>query len=682
MLCVVLCTTTARAQPSTLPMTPRRDTSKDKTNTGKWHSTDVIIYYELLGKKEQYKDDSEIHVFHRRLFQQPWSRDMGNPGSPILNLLFTPENRVGPTLGYHINNPYRFVPDSLKFYNTNKPYTLFSYQASGRQENIASVMHSQNVRPNWNVTADYRKISSPGQYQIQRNNHDNAGLSTNYKSLDKHYQLYGGIVYNKQQHDENGGVLNRDFLDSAAFNNRKIVPTAYENNAYSSTRSTVSNVQRDVAVMLHHTYMWGRTDTTFYEDDTSAYNYALTPRFGITHRASISSEKHTYKDLAPDSVWYTPLFYKSFPNKGTGYYSRGADSVIGIQKWVKADTRVLFEGFAGKAGNQIRFSAGAGIRYDRFVAEPVTVPIPDTPFFANSSDKTGNGSTYITGNIDKEALTPGAWAYGGHLMLLTTGGYAGNLSVDGYIGKKLKKLDGSITAGASQQLGSAPYSLTNYQNAYVRKFFDFGNESITRLYATAESRKLKMSGGISGWLVNNYIYLSDEGLPKQYDGSYTVPQVWLRKIFKVGSFYLDNEIVYQPVAEGAPVNVPAVMGRHQLSLERAVFRNALKFATGIEARYNTAYAPAGYNAQWNRFYYQNSDKIENLPEVSVFFNFRIKRFRAFIAGDNLQQLLGANAILYTGMPVRSRTTGEVLYNPVYAMPNMQLRFGFSWIMVN
>ena len=70
---------------------------------------------------------------------------MGNLGSPVNNLMFTPEDRAGPSLGYHINDVYRMNVDSLNYYSTNRPYSIFSYQLGSKLEQTASIMHSQNT---------------------------------------------------------------------------------------------------------------------------------------------------------------------------------------------------------------------------------------------------------------------------------------------------------------------------------------------------------------------------------------------------------------------------------------------------------------------------------------------------------------------------------------------------------
>ena len=128
---------------------------------------------------------------------------------------------------------------------------------------------------------------------------------------------------------------------------------------------------------------------------------------------------------------------------------------------------------------------------------------------------------------------------------------------------------------------------------------------------------------------------------------------------------LDNELVYQQKTGNAPVNIPSVTGRHQLSIETRLFHNALKVATGIDVRWHTAYEPAAYSPFFARFYYQEGYRINNLPETALFFNFKIKNFRAFLMGDQLQAF-GKNIIVAPGYPAQ----------------DAMLRFGFNWALIN
>ncbi len=670
------------AQPNTIANAPQRDTNANKTNTTKWRDEEAKITYEKLNSGRIGYPDTSLHTFQRSPFTKSWYTDLGNLGSPANNLLFTPEDRVGPTLGYHIFDIYRFNADSLAFYSTTRPYSIFNYQLGSKLEQTAGIMHTQSIRPNWNFAVEYHKTNSPGFFKIQRNNHDNACLSTNFKSLDKHYTLYAGLVYNKEQHDENGGTIDTaGELSDPTYSDRKTIPTAYANDLYSATRSTVTNMQRDFTALLQHSYTWGRTDTT-YNADSTQYSYSLVPWFSITHKMEVSSEKHVYKDLAPDSTRYTSLFTQSFINRG-GYYAIGTDSVFVQQKWFWIDNKLLLNGFIGKPGHQLKFSAGIGNRYDQFISTPVSNLINDSlpkQVYSVGVDRSSIISNYLEGELRKEALHPKEWEYGANTKFFITGTDAGNFLLNMALGKEFK--NSSFLAGFREQLNSAPYSYTNYENRFTKQFFSFSNESVSMLYATLSINKIRLSAGVRSYFIGNYIYLDDSERPAQYTIPFTLNQAWIRKVFKVGNFFLDNELVYQQLPDNAPVNVPALMGRHQFSFERAMFKRALKIAAGVEVRYNTAYHPAGYDAVLNRFYYQHTLFVGNTPQASVFLNFRIKRFRAFIMGDQLQQIFVRNTILYTGTPLPITEASGAQAIPVYAAPNTLLRFGFTWALVN
>lgn len=659
------------AQPTTMPMGRQVDTSSNKTNNNTWKNEEATISYELLHSEARRLPDTGLHTFQRRPFVQPWSRDLGNPGSPVYNLQFTPDDRVGPSLGYHIFDTYRFQLDSIRFYNTTRPYSDFRYTLGSKLEQAAGIMHTQNIKPNWNFMLEYRKVNAPGFYKIQRNNHDNAVLSTNYKSLNKRYALYAGLVYNKEQHDENGGIVNDSDLNNTSYADRKTLNTAFQNTAYSTTRSSITNVQRDFGFVLKHAYTWGPIDTT-YNADSTEFKAVLHPRFSISHKLEISTEKHTYKDLAPDSARYTPLFNYPFA-AGAGYYVRGGDSVYMQQKWFWVDNKLMLNGFIGKGANLVGFSAGAGNRYDEFGISPA---------YGINLDRSKYISNYIAGDIKKEALKEGQWQYDAHALFYLTGNYAGNFNFNASIGKYISPIRSGFQAGFRQVLGTAPYAYKQYENVYAQTSYSLKDESITSLFALLNVSKFNFQVGLRNYVLSNYIYLDSARTPKQTATVFSVNQVWLRKMFRLGHFYIDNELIYQQTSAGTPVNVPELMGRHQFSYEGALFKKALTVATGAEVRYNTAYHPAGYDAQLNRFYYQQQVYINNTPELSVFLNFSVKHFRAFIMVDQLNQLFARNTILFAGVPVYNFYNNGQYNMPVYAAQSTMLRLGFSWILIN
>ncbi len=631
--------------PPTLTNTPQqRDTTTRKTNTNKWSSNDVQIHTTQAWSQQKKYPDSSVHTFHRRPFIQPWHRDLGNLGSPVRNLLFSPREQIGLSLGYDIFDVYRFRTDSILYYNTTRPYSEFIFRLGSKAEQMAQILHTQNIQPNWNVAVQYRKLTSPGFYKIQRNNHDNMAASTHYQSRNQRYTLFGAIAYNKLQHDANGGLIADSLLNDERFGDRQTIPVGFDNDAYSIRRSSVTNMHRDLSVLVQQRYTRGPVDTLYSEDSTQ-FSTHLTPRFSISHRLGFSSEKFQYKDMRPDSLRYAPLFQATII---------ASDSIQMDQIWHRADNRLMLDGFLGPEDRQLQFSAGFGNRYDQF-----------TTAYVSDADKRNVFSNYLIGSIGKEALEQGQWFYQADAQLYITGQPAGDFVLSANLGKSLKRI-GELSVGFRQQLSEAPYNYTLYQNQYARIENSLSKQSTTLLYGQFHSERLKLSGGVRNYVMGNYIYLGGNQLPAQHADVFNLTQAWARKAFHLGVFVLDNEIVFQQTTANAPVNIPQLMGRHQLSIESRLFRNALQMATGLEVRYHTPYYADGYSPFMGRYYYQTAYEINNKPEGSVFFNFRIKRLRAYIMIDQLQQFFYTNNIAAPGYPVQ----------------NAMLRFGFNWVMIN
>ena len=630
--------------PITLQNAPQRDTGIT-TNSSDWQDEKTVIYFQRLHSQKKYYPDSTLHSFHRRSFLQPWYSNTGNSGSPVINMFFTPEYRTGPTLGYHAFDPYRFILDSLYYYNTTRPYSEFSYQLGSKAEQQISVLHTQNISPHWNFSAQYRKINSPGFYKIQRTTTDNGAITTNYHSPKEHYRLNASIVYNKEQNDENGGIVADSFLSLDEYDNRQVIPVRFQDPTYSNRRSPVTNLHRDAGLLLQHSYTIGKADTTYNEDSTQFF-YKLIPKFRITHRLQIESQKQQYKDYRPDSLIYLDIFQSSFPN---------GDSVFTAQKWFYIDNALLLNGFIGKEGKQLEVNGGIGIRSDRFTTE-----------FATGETSNSYISNYLTGSFTKEALQPKQWSYNGFAKFYFTGQTAGSFLVNVSLGKDISKSLGAVNIGFQQELNNAPYNYTIYRNAFYLREKNYNKESITRLFATWNNAAWKLSAGVRNYLIANYIYIDASQNFNQYATAFNLTQFWLGKRFKFGIVVLDNEVPYQQKTTGAPVNVPTLMGKHKLSIETFVFKRALQIATGVDARYHTPYESAGYSAFFNRFYYQDAVTVSNVPEVALFFNFKVKNFRAYIMADQMQQLFVENNITA----------------PNYPAQNFMIRFGFNWVMIN
>lgn len=630
---------------------PQLDTTR-RQNTPDWRNTSVQVSCRQSNSNAWQKPDSSIRYLHRRPFLQGWATDLGNQGSAIQELFFRPEQygRIGIRLGYPAYDRYRLDPDSLLYYNTTNPYSVFRYQLGSKLEQVAQILHTQNISPRWNFAAQYRKTTSPGFYKIQRINQDNGALNTHYISANQRYELFGAAVYNKEQQDENGGIVADSFLASDRYGDRATIPVYFQNDGYSPRRSSVTNMLRDWQVLLQHGYTWGRTDTT-YNADSTRYSAVLQPRFRLAHRLSLGQQKHVFRHMRADSAAWASFFTEGLA---------AGDSIQSTQAQGWVDNFFSLNGFIGKK-QELLLTAGVGNRLDFLYTDYVTG--------REQSHYVGN---YLQGLLEKKADSAGQWLYEAGAQLFVTGPVAGNFFVHGKAGRKLRNF-GEISVFFRQDLRRPAYDFEVFRNAFYEERNSLDPESITQIGAHATIDRWGLNAGLRHYLLANYTYLSapDKGvsngrLEVHQSDAFNLSQLWLSKLFRLGKFYLDNELVLQQATGTAPVNRPFLLGRHQLWLESPLFSQNLMIATGLQVRYQSHYAPAGYAPFYNRYYYQAAYEVSHQPELSVFFNFRVKRFRAYLSGDQLQALWWQPNIAAPGYPKQ----------------NAMLRFGFDWVLLN
>src|SRR5690606_13608268 len=148
-------------------------------------------------------------------------------------ILFNPNMKAGWDHGFHSYDRYNFNVDDSRFFNTTRPYTELGYVIGSGTEQIIDLIHTQNIRPNWNGAFNYRLINSKGLMQNQNTNHNNYKFTSWYQSESIRYQNFFVLVGNKLGSSENGGIQDdQDYLNdqSGSFYDRSNIPTQLGNN--------------------------------------------------------------------------------------------------------------------------------------------------------------------------------------------------------------------------------------------------------------------------------------------------------------------------------------------------------------------------------------------------------------------------------------------------------------------
>ena len=612
------------------------DTSKKKQS--KTDDRIVIRAFTLADTSQQLLDTS-ISFLNRNPILDAWQIDLGNFGTAQKSLLFSPSMKANVAFGIESMQPYLFTPDNRKLYNTTRPYTDIYYRMGSKLEQMIDILHTQNIQPNWNFALNYRKVGSPGNYINQGVNHDNASFTTNYLSNNNRYSFNGSFNYNKLQQDENGGIQSDTFLTNPFYNNNKLIPVAID--AYSLNRSTVSNYYRNVSLNFTQNYFLGKYDTTII--DSSEKIILFKPMFGIQHQFYSNFNYARFKDLTPDSTFYLPLEFPSFAKR---------DSVFANH-------------FLNTIGNA--FSLIGNIRFKEKLLQAeagygLEIETPHNAYF----DKTYLNN-FVFAKINKPLLKNNEWQYDASVKFYFSGERTiGNFNLMAHAGKMIGSTIGKIDIGFEQSLQSAPYLMTDFGTNYLQLNNNFSKQTISKFYISNFNLKYKTNLHFNYYVVGNYIYRDTSLTAKQYAKVVPIMQGLLSKRFMWKKLVFDNDILLQFASNNSPIHLPNFASRHRIAHERKLIKSKLQTAIGLDIRYNTPYYNDNYSPLYFSFVTNYSTKISNYPQAAFFFNFKVKRFRASFAIDELQNFVLKNNMNYH----------------LYPAQNYTFRFGFHWAFIN
>src|SRR5690606_33840025 len=234
----------------------RRDKNEDS----------ITIRFRYIDSTRQYMLDSSIADFTGRFHIPATHVYLGNNGTAARSILFSPGLQPGWDAGFHAFDIYKWTLEKARFFQTTRPYSELNYMLASRAEQVIELLHTQNIKPNFNFSFQYRLINAPGYFKNQKTNHNNYLFTTRYETVDKRYNVSAAIIGNKLQAGENGGIMYDSMMDNPIFKDRFNISTklggddTYQTNFFNTDVGT-GNVYRDFTVYIRQQYDFGQKDS-------------------------------------------------------------------------------------------------------------------------------------------------------------------------------------------------------------------------------------------------------------------------------------------------------------------------------------------------------------------------------------------------------------------------------------
>ncbi len=537
--------------------------------------------------------------------------DQGNIVSAYKPLLFDAERRSGFDVGIRQSfRHYLFTPDKMRMYKVRRAYTDLFYTQGGQEFITLKALHTQNIKPNWNIGIDYRRIKSDGFQLRQRTGVYNTRLFSWYHSPDEKYHLIISATWNRIRNEENGGIVS----DSAFEANSGISQVDVRlGDDVDKAKNTIKT--NDYRI----TNMWRlgkKRQLKYYmpEAGTWALDSAKTliPNYVITHEFAYTGSRYLYTDLSFD----TGTFYNFTLFDETQTFDSIQHNVLSNSVTIATAPFMGYLRDSLPVKKALLFSATAG--YD---------------FHTISWQTQAQGqynNTYVGGSISTNPYLKFPITFNAEGKFWVTGYNQADYKVKGRLSIDLGKI--AIDGGA----------LFQAYEPQVTQFFFLGNHNfwdntfnktfVNTISAGIRTKKFKNNYHlvVKQQLINNYIYFDSTLTARQEAKAISVTSINFRKKFTVGKFCLDNNITAQFNSNSNVLRIPQLATWNSLYFQGHMFKKALYAQIGVELFYYSDIAADTYDPETKQWYLQNRVNIGNYPMFNAFINGHIRTFSLFL----------------------------------------------------
>jgi hypothetical protein len=565
-------------------------------------------------------------------------------GLPTMPLLFEPAKTIGFDAGFHSLEAYALTPDDIKYYRARTPYTNLYYVSGSDKEQILKITHSQNIKKNWNIGANFNRIGANGDYTHQRGDHLNGVFFTWYQSNNKRYNLWANTIFNTLKANENGSIVKEDIFEDTA-------GSLVDKKAESIRLTTARQFWRENTIMLKQSYFVGRIDST-----NTTTSQSILPTNKITHTLTYNKNFYTFKKDEADPYLVLPKLAidSVFTNDSTSVRHLQNEFVYSFFLRAKGSSIIK---------NELKITAG--IRHDMYDYEQ-TGKYRDSTYFYRYTSSFQNVT--VLGSLGYRLSNRADLNV--DLQQIVQGRHAGDFLYEAKSNVLLSNKAGRIVLGTYLQNKSP-------EEIYIRYFgnhynWDFSKEfdrtKTANLSFTYLNDRYNIDASANYYLITNHLYFEGDTLlksnirPAQESDAISLLKISVGKKFTFRSFHLDSYVVYQKTDHTDILRTPVFYTFNSIYKEQTFFK-AFKTQIGVDIRYNSTYNALSYSPAASQFYNGNIVKLGSKPVIDVWVKAGLRRANLFLKYDY------ANQGLFNG--------GFYTVNR-YPMPDKILKFGVSW----
>ena len=534
---------------------------------------------------------------------------LGNLGSAYQSNIYMNRRSEDDFLFFQTYRTYLLKPEDITYFNTTTPYTRLLYETGGpkgRSENLLKVLHTQNIKPNWNFGVTYNLISSDGQYQNQKTKLYDFSVFSNYRK--RNYEFYLITNTNHININENGGLLKDSLLTQTNDAPENIQVNLEE------TKTSLTNFN----FFMNHSYGLGNEREIVNDQDTT-YVYAL----NVVYNLAYENNSWKFVENILNDNFYSNYLYSENDSFDKVEQSKVENSFQLVfnendNKWIRLGARFGILNTLSKYNLRRFANAYSLVQQDKRIHRNEVLASLYS-LSGNSFNWTAKGRYTFEGYGQNDF----------HLSYLLTK----------WIGEK-DKGNGFSIKGVLES-NRPKFMLNEFYGNHQQ--WNQNLDKIAELTAKIEyfNENHNFKAGVQFNQIKNYTYFDLNALPQQAGNGISVFTGYIEKNFNLGHFHLNQKIVSQNSSNDNILPLPDLSLYSNNYYQNNFFAGALGLQTGLSIRYNSSFYASNYMPSTGQFFLQNERQLGDYPKINLYFNIRIKRTRIFVMYEHANAAIGS-----------------------------------------
>ncbi len=500
----------------------------------------------------------------------------------------------------------------IPFFHVPTPYSRLYYLTGNNKGQMLDSRFGVNIRPEWYAGAGYRGINSLGYYQHSLTSQENWYVNTAYHLPGGKYEMRFLIVKNHLENEENGGITDETLFENPG-------------NDYLD--------RGKIPVRLQDKSIWHSRQTKLFQSFKPVKDVPLSVVYDFDYTKAFFQYDGNNQAVYGDTVRY------SRPNDSIGIRNYRHEFLLGFKK----DS---FSVSGGWAYHRLF------IRFDTIVnGTQVYVPqnhLEIYRFFISKVKKKWK-------NIDQNLFLAYDWT--GKQIIFETG-----LSFQ----NQYFSLESNLTY--QNRLPDFQYRIwqSRFERFNWKKSFD--REKKLEINTSIQT-------GAGKWEIDyrtysGLTYFGRDSLPHQYDEIIGYLALKYSKNWRWTKFGLAPSIKWQKLNRPNPaMDVPEWNVNLMIYYTDYWFQNNMLMQAGVKLKHFSPFYLSGYNPLNNSFFQQRDKKYGDFSLIDLFFDFKVKKFKAFLTLEHFNALW-------------ERFRPRYYSAPYYPYADLVIRLGISWEFVN